>query len=1119
MALTSPGVEVKVIDESFYTPAEPGTTPMIFVASASNKLNASGTGTAKGTLKANAGKPYLLTSQRDLADTFGDPLFYTDNNNNPIHAGELNEYGLQAAYSYLGVSNRAWVVRADIDLAEIQPASDAPAANPAAGTYWLDTQTSEFGIQEWNGAGVTTTGGQTFTSKTPIVITDSTKLVDGSESANGTTGKTPKQTVGAVGDYAVVFGSTIARMFYRNASGTWVLVGSDAWTKSWATVRGTKANPSFSQGSATFTINGTTVTVTSADTITDVANTITTLFPLGNIDAKAVDGRLELYSDGTDSADDDSSATGSIAIAGDATLLGELGITAKTYYTPQLHIDKHTRVPSFKASDTYPRPTGSVWIKTTEPGNGARWRVKVWNDATKLWDAVDAPIYASNQEALNSLDKLGNGANIAAGDVYVQSNVAGDTSPLATFKVFKRNAVAPTTIIGAAIGSGGVTADTYTLSIQATKPNSATLSTITAVEFTTVGAASDADTIAAAISNAGIDHVSAEVTTGNKIVITHAKGGDIKITDDGATPVLGNMGFAHFMNVNSGTPNLYYEPGTDGDTAPLQLRGTLWKATTNSSGTEVAFYTASDDEVTSLTNDGALWYNSIVDEVDIMIHNGDTWVGYHNYSADYAECDPNGPIVSASTPLLQSDGTALVNGDLWISTADLENYPTIYRYNADLQNTPVANRWVLLDKADQTSEDGVLFADARYNTSGENSDKAGDIDVLLTSDHLDPDAPDPALYPKGMLLWNLRRSGFNVKKFVRNYIDVNGDNDRANDEAMADYYPHRWVTESGNQADGSGSFGRKAQRKVVVQALQAMLNSNDDIRDDESRIFNLMATPGYPELIGEMISLNYDRGLSAFVIGDTPARLPSDATSLNNWATNQALAPEDNDDGLTSRDEYFGIFYPWGFTSDNAGNNVVVPPSHMMLRTVALSDQVSYPWFAPAGTRRGGITNATATGYVNDEGEFVTVALNEGQRDTLYAQSINPITFISGAGLVNYGQKTRARGSSALDRINVARLVIYLRSQLNQLAKPYIFEPNDKITRDEIKQAAESLMLELVGQRALYDFLVVCDESNNTPSRIDRNELYLDIAIEPVKAVEFIYIPLRLKNTGEISGL
>jgi phage tail sheath protein FI len=152
-------------------------------------------------------------------------------------------------------------------------------------------------------------------------------------------------------------------------------------------------------------------------------------------------------------------------------------------------------------------------------------------------------------------------------------------------------------------------------------------------------------------------------------------------------------------------------------------------------------------------------------------------------------------------------------------------------------------------------------------------------------------------------------------------------------------------------------------------------------------------------------------------------------------------------------------------------------------------------------------------------GEWQSISLNEGQRDTLYAVAINPITFLTGAGIVIFGQKTRASNASALDRVNVARLVVYLRGQLTKLAKPYIFEPNDKITRDEIKQAAESLMLELVGQRAIYDFLVVCDTSNNTPSRIDRNELYLDIAIEPVKAVEFIYIPLRLKNTGEIKGL
>jgi phage tail sheath protein FI len=145
--------------------------------------------------------------------------------------------------------------------------------------------------------------------------------------------------------------------------------------------------------------------------------------------------------------------------------------------------------------------------------------------------------------------------------------------------------------------------------------------------------------------------------------------------------------------------------------------------------------------------------------------------------------------------------------------------------------------------------------------------------------------------------------------------------------------------------------------------------------------------------------------------------------------------------------------------------------------------------------------------------------LTESARDALHTAKVNPITFFSGAGIVNFGNLTKVASASALDRINVARLVVFLRSQLDAIAKPFIFEPNDELTRNEIKQAVESFLLELVGQRALFDFLVVCDDTNNTPTRIDRNELYVDIAIEPVKSVEFIYIPLRIKNTGEIAKL
>ena len=1092
MALISPGVQVSVIDESFYTPAEPGTTPMIFVASKQDKANASGTGTARGTTKANAGVPFLITSQRDLSDTFGDPYFQTDASNNPVNGGELNEYGLQAAYSYLGVSNRAFVVRADVDLNELSPSASAPAANPANGTWWFDTALTKYGIFEWNGNAVTVTGGQSFTNKIPLVITNKVNLVGEVNSG------IPKGSIGAVGDYAVVTTTTTNKVYYKNTSGAWVKVGTADWVKSWPTVAGT-ATGTHTLGQ-TIVINGTTVSATGT-TITQMAADITAAGITG-VTAGVVDGKLNIFGDGSNTVDGSTDDDGAIAISAGAsgTLLADLGLTAGTYYSPAFEIAPHTAVPAFKTADTKTRPTGSVWFKTTDANLGVQMKVKQFNGTTKLWEDKSALVYKTNHEALYNLDKATGGLGLALGATYVQAHTTQAENEEFDFTIFARNSSSATSITSSAVATQLTGAQSYGFTMAESIVGQAAMSAGKALSITAAGTAADADTIANAINAAGFVNVVASVDASNRVIIQHNDGGEVHIKDTNGA--LGLIGFAAFnYTTKAGTANLYAAPTGD---AVYDFYMSNWKILTQ---------TASATAPTALTTDGALWYNSIVDEVDIMVHDGQTWKGYQNV---YSSADPLGPIVSATQPTTQQDGSsALVTGDIWVSTADLENYPQVHKYNADLA------KWIALDEGDQTSEDGILFADARYGTSGGTATLApsGTIAELLVSDHLDTDAPDPALYPKGMLLWNLRRSGFNVKKFVRNHVDVTAKNIRMSDVSMALYYPHRWVTESANQVDGSGSFGRKAQRKVIIQALQAMVNSNQDIRDDESRLFNVMACPGYSELIGEMVALNNDRGLTAFIVGDTPFRLASDGTTLNNWGSNTALAVEDNDNGAVTRDEYLGMFYPSLFTSDNAGNNVIVPASHGILRTLALSDQVSFPWFAPAGTRRGGITNASAAGYIDAEGEFKSIALNEGQRDTLYANNINPITFLTGAGLVNFGQKTRAKNASALDRINVARLVIYLRSQLKKLAKPYIFEPNDKITRDEIKAQADSLMLELVSQRALYDFLVVCDESNNTPSRIDRNELYLDIAIEPVKAVEFIYIPLRLKNTGEISGL
>jgi len=1090
--LTSPGVQVSVIDESFYTPAEPGTTPLIFVATKENKTNPGGTGIAPGTTKANAGKVYVMSSQRELAETFGDPLFYTDANNNSINGGEQNEYGLQAAYSYLGVANRAYVVRADIDLNAITASSTPTAGKPLDGAYWFDTNDSNYGIFEWNGEAASTTGGQSFTNKEPIVITDTTKVVDYAGEDY-----TPKGSVGINGDYALVAVTTTNTLWYKNSSGTWVNVGSPDWVASHPFLKGTVNNPTVTSGKV-ITVDlggdstGDQVDITmSGTTLTTVVNDINAS-GISGLTAEAVSGFLHIFYTGA--------ASGTVAIYGDDATLNALGLPADgtERAVPQLAIAKHTSVPEWKSSDTTPRPTGSVWFKTSTPNNGANILVKTYNATSDEWSEVDAPIYNTNADAIYGLDSTGGRLNIAVGTVYTMPNTSEATDKLANFKLYRRANAGATTVTSSVVGTGKFGAATYTFTLQETRVNSAAFTNAT-VSWTATGNASDAEAMASAINATGLTNVRASVSSDNRVVVSHNTGGDIRITDtDGSFGTI----FTPYVATNTAsTKNLYYKPGTDSSSTPLEYMASNW---------DVLSYTAKDGEPTTTPAQGALWYSSVVDEVDIMVHNGTTWVGLKN---EYTDADPAGPIVSASEPTEQSDKSGLVDGDVWVSTADLENYPAVYRYNG------TSSKWVLLDKTDQTTENGVLFADARYNTAGANSEDAGDIADLLSSNYLDPDAPDPALYPKGMLLWNTRRSGFNVKRYERNYIDVDDTNARASDESMAGYFANRWVTESANNLDGSGSFGRNAQRKVVVQGLQAAVNNNDDIRDDERNVFNLIATPGYPELIGEMITLNTDRGLTAFVVGDSPMRLKSDTTSLSEWATNKNLSAEDDKNGLVTSDEYLGVYYPSGFTSDNAGNNIVVPASHIALRTIALNDQVAYPWFAPAGTRRGGVTNATATGYINNEGEFVSIALNEGQRNILYENNVNPITFLNGAGLVVYGQKTRARNASALDRVNVARLVVYLRSQLKKLAKPYIFEPNDKFTRDEIKAATESLMLELQSLRAIQDFLVVCDTTNNTPARIDRNELYVDIAIEPTKAVEFIYIPLRLKNTGEIAGL
>lgn len=1120
--LSSPGVQTSIIDESFYTSAAPGTVPMIFVASASNKSNASATGTAAGTLDSNLGKVWTITSQRDLTDTFGTPLFYTDSGSNPINGGEQNEYGLQAAYSLLGVSSRVYVARAPVDLGQLSPVATVPEGAPAAGTYWLESNNSLYGVGQWDSST------QTFITQTPLIIDNDNKAsVADSTTTQGVTVWTPKAGFGTKGSYAMVVTSENTNQLWFKNSTRWVLVGSDiestftangftssCWQTSWpvatSSVSATGLLASLTAGGDTkFSINGQAIIFSNVSTVAALVTAINTTMVSWGVGAAVIADRICLFADAT-AKSDGVHPDGKLTLTNGTMTVASMGFVAQTYGAISLAIQSHTQYPDFAAELI---PTGSVYVKTTTPNSGANWVVMYYNAATQTWGTVNAPIYPDTATAINSIDAAG-GKNIVAGTLFVESNYDGGpgTNPLypklAEFKIHRRVNTSPTTI--------QVTTSTILLvdsnfSIMETLAGSSSYSAPVTV---TLFAGMTTSQIATQIAiTSGLTNITSSYdSTSGVFSISHALGGDFKLYDGVHSPlsVLGiSAATAYNPATMSGIANLY-TTGLHEVNGP-GLRASNWKP---------LVYESKSTAPTTIPADGQLWYSSIVDEADIMINNGTAWVGYKNYNFGNGAgmTDPNGPMIAALAPTTQSDGTPLQTGDIWISTADIDLYgQSIYVWN----NSTL--KWIAQDTTDQTTPNGWVFADARWATTGTASAPSS-IVSLLSSNYLDPDAPDPALYPKGMKLWNLRRSGFNIKKYVTNYINVysnNGLNARYNNEVMdtfgASYFADRWVTVSPNQETGAGSFGRHAQRGFVVAAMKSLIDTNQSIRDRDMLVFNLIAAPGYPEAIQNMIAFNVDRGLTAFVVGDTPFRLAPSGTSLANWGNNAALAFDNGEDGAVSYSDYMGMFYPSGFTNDNNGNNIVVPPSHMILRTIANSDAKSYPWFAPAGTRRGGIDNATSVGYLLN-GEFTTVSLHNSLRDVLAGVKINPIATFPGSGLVNFGNYTRAPSASALDRINVARLVCYLNRQLDILARPFLFEPNDQITRNEIKAAVESLMLELVGQRALYDFIVVCDTSNNTTARIDRSELWLDIAIEPVKAVEFIYIPMRLKNTGAIKA-
>jgi phage tail sheath protein FI len=217
-------------------------------------------------------------------------------------------------------------------------------------------------------------------------------------------------------------------------------------------------------------------------------------------------------------------------------------------------------------------------------------------------------------------------------------------------------------------------------------------------------------------------------------------------------------------------------------------------------------------------------------------------------------------------------------------------------------------------------------------------------------------------------------------------------------------------------------------------------------------------------------------------------------------------------DGRTAaiNSSWGAVFWPWVQVFDVfSAKDRWYDPAIFAIRQMAFTDNVAETWFAPAGFRRGRLTKPTS----------VELGLNQGDRDALYVTNINPIVNFAPEGITIFGQKTAQRAATSLDRINIRRLMIFLRKVLLQTGRIDLFEPNDAFTWEVVKDKSEAVLSDIQARRGITDFRVVCDETVNTPVRVDRNELWCKILLKPTKTAEWIIFEVNLTNqSAKFSG-
>jgi phage tail sheath protein FI len=296
---------------------------------------------------------------------------------------------------------------------------------------------------------------------------------------------------------------------------------------------------------------------------------------------------------------------------------------------------------------------------------------------------------------------------------------------------------------------------------------------------------------------------------------------------------------------------------------------------------------------------------------------------------------------------------------------------------------------------------------------------------------------------------------------------------------------------------GAAAFYNNISSSTNIQGINAadyndmiaLMGNQDDYKYNVITVPGLNLTDNTTQLT-TLVNNIQSRG-DAIVVVDTEAY---------NATVQQAITA-----ASSVNSSYAATYWPWLQTIDpGTGQFVWVPASTMIPAVYAFNDSISEPWFAPAGINRGGLSTV-----IRAERK-----LSQGNRNDLYSGNVNPIATFPGQGVVVYGQKTLQKKASALDRVNVRRLLIALKSYISQVANNLVFEQNTLATRTNFLNQVNPYLESVQQRQGLYAFRVVMDDSNNTPDVIDRNQLVGQIYLQPTKTAEFIYLDFNILPTG-----